>query len=61
MASLLDSEQMLGFTFTEGRFDTGKKLDYLRAVVELALERPDLGPGFREILAEVAQREGLNT
>ncbi|MEM9134543.1 MAG: UTP--glucose-1-phosphate uridylyltransferase GalU [Actinomycetota bacterium] len=59
MASLLDSERMLGFTFAEGRFDTGKKIDYLRAVVELALERPDLGPAFREILAEVAQREGL--
>ncbi len=59
MATLLDSEQMLGFTFTEGRFDTGKKIDYLRAVVEMALERPDLGPAFREILTEVAQREGL--
>ncbi len=59
MVSLLASEQLLGFTFTEGRFDTGKKIDYLRAVVELALEREDLGPAFREILADVASREGL--
>ncbi|MEM8924447.1 MAG: UTP--glucose-1-phosphate uridylyltransferase GalU [Actinomycetota bacterium] len=59
MAGLLDSERMLGFTFAEGRFDTGKKIDYLRAVVELALERDDVGPAFREILAEVARREGL--
>jgi UTP--glucose-1-phosphate uridylyltransferase len=59
MASLMASQQLLGFTFSEGRYDTGKKLDYLRAVVDLALERDDLGPGFRELLAEVARREGL--
>jgi UTP--glucose-1-phosphate uridylyltransferase len=59
MASLMEREQILGYTFSEGRFDTGKKVDYLRAVVELALEREDLGPAFREILAEVAAREGL--
>lgn len=59
MASLLAKEQMLGFTFTEGRFDTGKKIDYLRAVVEMALERDDLGDEFREILAEITVREGI--
>lgn len=59
MVRLMESEQMLGYTFTEGRFDTGKKIDYLRAVVELALERDDLGPAFREIIAEIAEREGL--
>ena len=59
MATLMDSEDLLGFTFSEGRFDTGKKLDYLRAVVELALERDDLGPPFREVLTEIVRREGL--
>lgn len=59
MVSLMRQEQILGYTFSEGRFDTGKKVDYLRAVVELALERDDLGPAFREILADVAAREGL--
>jgi len=59
MVRLMADEPLLGYTFSEGRFDTGKKIDYLRAVVELALERPDLGPAFREILAEVAVREGL--
>lgn len=59
MASLLKRERMLGFTFTGGRYDTGKKSDYLRAVVELALERPDLGPDFRAVLGEIAAREGL--
>jgi UTP--glucose-1-phosphate uridylyltransferase len=59
MAQLMGHQDLLGFTFSDGRYDTGKKLDYLRAVVDLALERDDLGPGFRQILAEVAVREGL--
>jgi len=59
MVSLMEREMMLGFTFSEGRFDTGKKIDYLRAVVEFGLEREDLGPQFREILATIAVRENL--
>ena len=38
-----------GYVFAEGRFDIGKKLDYLRATVELALDRDDLGPEFRDV------------
>ena len=59
MASLMTKESLKGFTFSEGRYDTGKKIDYLRAVVEFALERDDLGPEFRSILSEIAKREGL--
>ncbi len=59
MVSLLDREKLLGFTFSEGRFDTGKKIDYLRAVVEMALERDDLGEEFRQILGDIAKRENL--
>jgi UTP--glucose-1-phosphate uridylyltransferase len=43
-----------------GRFDAGNKLDWLRATVELALEHPELGPGFRDVLREIAVREGLH-
>jgi UTP--glucose-1-phosphate uridylyltransferase len=59
MVSLMAKQPIKGFTFTEGRFDTGKKIDYLRAVVEFALERDDVGPEFRTILSEIARREGL--
>ncbi len=59
MAALMGREDMLGFTFTEGRYDTGKKIDYLRAMVDLSLQRDDLGPEFREILAETVRREGI--
>jgi UTP--glucose-1-phosphate uridylyltransferase len=54
--ALLATETVHGYTFTEGRFDVGNKLDYLRATVELALEREDLGPPLREFLAELLDR-----
>jgi UTP--glucose-1-phosphate uridylyltransferase len=56
---LLSEQPVYGWTFREGRFDVGSKLDYLRATVELALEREDLGPDLRTFLAEVVKREGL--
>jgi UTP--glucose-1-phosphate uridylyltransferase len=57
---LLADEDVYGWTFREGRFDVGNKLDYLRATVELAVEREDLGPPFRRFLAELMRREGLS-
>ena len=59
IALLLKREPVMGLVFEEGRFDIGKKIDYLRATVELALERPDLGPEFRTILRDICRREGL--
>jgi UTP--glucose-1-phosphate uridylyltransferase len=53
---LLESEAVHGFTFSEGRFDVGNKMDYLRATVEFALERDDLGPGFRDYLRALMDR-----
>lgn len=37
-------------------YDVGKKLDYLRASVELALRRDDLAKPFKDFLDEVAAR-----
>jgi UTP--glucose-1-phosphate uridylyltransferase len=59
IATLLAREPVFGYVFSEGRFDIGKKIDYLRATVELALQREDLGPEFRSFLAEVVRREGI--
>ena len=59
MSLLLEREALWGLRFTDGRYDTGNKLDWLRATVELALTREDLGPGFRTFLGELAKREGL--
>jgi UTP--glucose-1-phosphate uridylyltransferase len=41
-----------GVVFRGRRYDTGDRLDYLRAVVQLACEHPDLGREFRAWLAD---------
>jgi UTP--glucose-1-phosphate uridylyltransferase len=41
-----------GVVFEGRRYDTGDRLDYLKAVVRLACERDDLGPEFRSWLKE---------
>lgn len=41
---------MYGVIFKGRRYDTGDKLAYLQAVVQLAAERNDLGPEFRKWL-----------
>ncbi len=56
---LLATEEVLGYTFVHGRYDVGNKLDYLRATVELALARPDLGPEFRAWLATYVLEQGI--
>jgi UTP--glucose-1-phosphate uridylyltransferase len=52
---LLQTEDVHGWVFTDGRFDVGRKIDYLRATVELALVRSDLGDEFREYLVDLVQ------
>ena len=59
MALLLREQTIYGYVFEHGRYDVGDKLDYLRATVELAIDRPDLGPPFREFLADLVQRKKL--
>ena len=59
IAILLEDQPVHGFVFEHGRFDIGKKLDYLRATVELALDRDDLGPEFASYLADTVRRRGL--
>lgn len=44
-----------GVIFKGRRYDTGDKLGYLQAVVRLAVERDDLGPGFVTWLEEFVQ------
>ncbi len=39
--------------FTGQHFDTGEKLGFLKATVDMALARPDLGDAFREYLRGV--------
>ncbi len=39
-----------GVVFRGHRYDTGDRLDYIKAVIQIAAERPDLGPDLREWL-----------
>jgi UTP--glucose-1-phosphate uridylyltransferase len=59
IALLLGEEKVLGLRCDGGRYDVGQKLDYLRANIELALDRPDLGPALAEWIGELARRRGL--
>jgi UTP--glucose-1-phosphate uridylyltransferase len=58
--NLLAQQQTVYTYIFEGvRYDIGKKLDYLRATVELAIDRDDLGPDFRAFLGDLVQRRKL--
>lgn len=43
---------VLGLVFSGKRFDTGDRLSYLQATVQIAAERDDLGPQFKNWLKE---------
>ncbi|HEY3175493.1 MAG TPA: UTP--glucose-1-phosphate uridylyltransferase GalU [Candidatus Polarisedimenticolia bacterium] len=50
LRSLLKKQAIYGYRFEGKRYDTGNKLGFLKATVEYALKRPDLGKEFREYL-----------
>ncbi len=50
MRHLLEREPIYGCVFEGQRYDAGDKLGFLKATVELALKRPDLGSDFRKYL-----------
>ena len=43
-----------GVVFRGRRYDTGDRLDYIKAIVQLAVERDDLGPQLRPWLKQFA-------
>jgi UTP--glucose-1-phosphate uridylyltransferase len=54
LRALLKREKIYGYVFDGKRHDTGDKLGFLKATVEFALKRPDLGGPLRQYL------KGLN-
>jgi UTP--glucose-1-phosphate uridylyltransferase len=50
--ALLKYEKVYGFHYEGKRHDAGDKLGFLKATVELALKRDDLGPDFRAWLKQ---------
>ena len=47
---LLRNRPVYGYKFEGTRYDAGDKLGFLKATVEFALKRYDLGSQFREYL-----------
>jgi UTP--glucose-1-phosphate uridylyltransferase len=52
LQQLIAVEPVHGVVFRGRRYDTGDRLDYLKAVVRLAADRDDLGPPLLEWLRE---------
>jgi UTP--glucose-1-phosphate uridylyltransferase len=52
IATLIEREPVHGVVFRGRRYDTGDRLDYLKAVVQLAADREDLGPPLLDWLRE---------
>ncbi len=59
IALLLGEQPVLGLRCEGGRYDVGHKLDFLRANIELALDREDLGPPLAEWMRELVHRRGI--
>jgi UTP--glucose-1-phosphate uridylyltransferase len=50
LRALLQKRPIYGLRFEGTRYDAGDKLGFLKATVEFALRRDDLGPAFRQYL-----------
>ena len=59
IGALIGKQAVYGYRYEGHRYDIGKKLDYLRATVELAAGRDDLGPEFLAFLSDFAVRKKL--
>ncbi|PRB14399.1 UTP--glucose-1-phosphate uridylyltransferase GalU [Microbacterium sp. MYb62] len=56
MATDPDGPGVVGVVFGGRRYDTGDRVDYIKAIVQLASDRDDLGPELRPWLKEFAER-----
>ncbi len=61
MKNLLKTEKIYGYQFEGKRHDAGDKLGFLKATVEYALKREDLGADFAEYLKSLNVEEFLPT
>src|SRR6201999_4664145 len=53
-----DGVPVHGVVFRGRRYDTGDRLDYVKAVVQLAVRHPDIGNDFRTWLGEYVPDAG---
>ena len=58
LQELIAAEPVHGVVFRGRRYDTGDRLDYLKAIVRLAADRDDLGPPLLEWLRTFLDERG---
>jgi len=51
--ALMEEQPVYGYAFEGTRYDAGTTMGWLKASVELALARPDLGPEFADYLRDL--------
>jgi UTP--glucose-1-phosphate uridylyltransferase len=56
---LMRREPVHGVVFSEGRYDVGRKVDFIRANLELGLARADLRADLEQMLRDVVAEHGL--
>ncbi|HEY7660116.1 MAG TPA: UTP--glucose-1-phosphate uridylyltransferase GalU [Actinomycetota bacterium] len=56
---LAQEQAVYAYVFETGRFDVGNKLDYIKATIELAIDRDDIGADLRTWLGDLAERRKL--
>lgn len=56
LAADADGPGVSGVIFRGRRYDTGDRVDYIKAIVQLAADRDDLGPELRPWLKEFGER-----
>ena len=57
--TLAQDQAVYAYVFENGRYDVGNVLDYLKATIEIAIERDDVGVEMRRWLADLVQRKKL--
>ena len=58
MIRLMQRERFYGLKYRGTTYDCGDKVGFLAANVAFALDRPDVGPGFREALKKILEERG---
>jgi UTP--glucose-1-phosphate uridylyltransferase len=57
MRTLLKDQKFFGLVFEGKRYDTGNRLGFLKATVEYALNRDDVGRDFRDYIKDLVCKE----
>jgi UTP--glucose-1-phosphate uridylyltransferase len=56
---LAQEQAVYAYVFEGGRFDVGNKLDAVKATIELAIDRDDIGKELRRWIADLVERKKL--